>query len=101
MIKGKLTEMSHKSTNFQVIVQREIGGARAHLYLQDKSGVFLDSEPAPELHPHGTAEESDEDALEEEEGPEVVKTCSKPSTRLQKRIPGGELIEGGNTKTER
>ena len=87
MIKGKLTEMGHKPPTVQVIVQREIGGAQAHLYLQDESGVFLDLEPAPEPHPHGTAEESDKDTPEEEEGPEVVKTCSKPSTRLQKRIP--------------
>ena len=73
MIDGKLTEMGREPPNVQVVVQRELGGTlRARLYLQDESGVFMESEPAPEPHSHGNAEESDEELSDQGEEPEEV-----------------------------
>ena len=57
MIDGKLAEIGREPPNFQVVVQREVEGDRAYLYLQDASGVFLESEPDPEPSAHGTEKE--------------------------------------------
>ena len=54
MIDGKLAEIGREPPNVQVVVQREVEGDRAYLYLQDASGVFLESEPDPEPPAHGT-----------------------------------------------
>ena len=68
MIDGKLTEVGREPPNVQVVVQREVEGGRAYLYLQDASGVFLESELDSELSAHGTEKEAE---TGEEEADEV------------------------------
>ena len=69
MIDGKLAEIGREPPNVQVVVQREVKGDRAYLYLQDASGVFLESEPDPEPSAHGTGKEmqTGETSTDEEE----------------------------------
>ena len=82
MIDGKLTEMGREPPNVQVVVQRELGETlRAWLYLQDKGGVFMESELAPEPHSHGNTEESDEELFDQGEELEEVEASKRALKR--------------------
>ena len=79
MIDGKLTEMGREPPNVQVVVQREVEGGRAYIYLQDATGVFLESEPDPEPSAHGT-EKEEETGEEESDEVETLKQALDEAT---------------------
>lgn len=102
MIDGKLTEMGHEPPNVQVVVQREVEGGRAYLYLQDASGVFLESEPDPEPSAHGTekeAETGEEEADEVETLKQALDEATEKNAALASEV--SSLREGLQKQKDR
>ena len=89
MTDGKLTEMGREPPIVQVIVQREVEGGRAYLYLQDASGVFLESEPDPEPSAHRTEKEvetGEEEADEVETLKQALDKAIKQNAALDREV---------------
>ena len=102
MIDRKLTEMGREPPNVQVVVQCEVEEDQAYLYLQDASGVFLESEPDPEPSAHRTEKEvetGEEEADEVETLKQALDKAIEKNAALDREV--SSLMEGLQKQKDR